>query len=85
MSLEVIIAIGSAILAWLGFLEKRLRDVKADFKAQLEAKNEINKVIQDDIRKDIARLENKIDMLIDLEMRRPVRTVLNEVHQYKRD
>lgn len=79
MSIEVIIAIGTAILGWLGFLEKRLSNIKADFEQRLNEKNEINKVIQSELRADIARLENKIDMLLAYEMRKPLRTLLNEL------
>ena len=67
MSIEISIAIGGAILGWLGFLEKRLRDINLGFERRLTEKNEINQVVQKDIKHDIERLEEKIDLLLKLE------------------
>ncbi len=78
MPVELIVAIAGAVLGWLGFLEKRFQDMNATFERRLNEKNEINQVVQAELRGDIARLENKIDMLLAFELQRPRKTLLNE-------
>jgi len=85
MSIEIIITISTLIVGWLGFLEKRFSDMRTNFETRLTEKNEINKVIQDELKGDIARLENKIDMLLAFELQRPRKTLLNEFSAHQKE
>ncbi len=71
MTWSILLSLMGVLGAWLGFIEKRLHDVQTRFEEKLESKNELNRVIQQDLKEDISRLENKIDMLINLQIRLP--------------
>jgi hypothetical protein len=59
--------------------------MRTNFETRLTEKNEINKVIQDELKGDIARLENKIDMLLAFELQRPRKTLLNEFSAHHKE
>ncbi len=63
--ISVALAVGSAV----GFMEMRLSKMYTLLQEKINDKNEINKVIQESLKEDIARLETKIDMLLQLNIR----------------
>ena len=65
---NIIIPITGLIIAWLGFLERRLAVQRAEIMKQIENSDKLNQVVQVNLKEDIARLENKIDMLITLQI-----------------
>ncbi len=67
---DLIWPISGIILGWLGFLEKRFRDMRNELEARIESKNQINEIVQSNLKESIVRLESKIDMLIQLQIGR---------------
>ncbi len=68
MDLQVIIPIAGLILGWLGFMEKRLNTMMKEVERKIKDSNRLNEVIQLNLKEDIARMEQKIDMLIQLQI-----------------
>ncbi len=62
LTIAVAVAIGGAV----GFIEMRIAKMYQQIKEKMEDKEEINKVIQQSLKEDIARLETKIDVLLQL-------------------
>ena len=55
--------------SWTVFVEWRIRTMQANVRDKIEDRDEINKVVQAALRVDIARLEAKIDQLINLQLK----------------
>lgn len=68
---HVIIAIIGALGAWNAFIEKRLHTMYKQIIEKIEDKQAVNQVVQEELKNQIVRLEAKIDMLIQLNLRRP--------------
>lgn len=68
MDINMLLGILGLLTGWMVFLETRLYRMNAALEKRIEEKNEINKVIQLALKEDIARLETKIDMLINLQI-----------------
>jgi len=60
------IAIGSAV----GFMEMRISRMYQELKEKIEDKQLLNQTVQKDLKDQIVRLEAKIDMLIQLNIKR---------------
>lgn len=67
--IHLIIAIVTALGAWIGFIEKRLHTMYANIKEKIEDKDRVNQVVQQELKEHIVRLEEKIDMLIRLNLK----------------
>lgn len=52
------------LMGWLGFIEKRLKDMKFDLEQKLLDKQELNKLTQENLKEDMLRLEQKIDVVL---------------------
>lgn len=65
-----IISLISIATGLAGFVEWRIRTMYAQLDDKIKDKNEVNEVIQQELKNDIARLESKIDMLIQLQIKR---------------
>lgn len=68
--LHAALAIAGALGTWNAFLEKRIMDMKEQFKEKLQDKQDLNESVQASLREQILRLEDKIDRLIELNIQR---------------
>ena len=73
VDIELVLSVLGGILAWIGYMERRMYAVRTEVKEFMEEKErsfkergEITKEAQQDIRGQILRLEDKIDELIKL-------------------
>ena len=67
--IHLIIAVIGALGAWNAFIEKRIQNMYRQLVEKIEDKQEINKAVQQDLKDQVVRLEAKIDMLIQLNLR----------------
>ena len=70
MEINSIVALIGLMISVAGFTEWRIRMIHAQFREKLEDVDKVNKVIQNGLETKIERLETKIDMLIDLNLRK---------------
>ncbi len=68
--LHIVIAIVGALSAWNAFIERRIQSMYKQLVEKIEDKQELNKAVQQDIKDQVIRLETKIDMLIQLNLRK---------------
>lgn len=61
---QTIIAIATAMGGAISFMEMRMQRMYQQIQEKIADKNEVNKVIQEQLRQDMARLEAKIDMIL---------------------
>lgn len=66
MDLSQVATILSILAGVSVFFEWRIRTMQAQFKEKIEDKERINQIIQIELKEDIARLEAKIDTLINV-------------------
>lgn len=64
-----ILAILAILSAWVGFVEWRIRTMYNQLQEKIDDKEKLNSVIQNELKENVARLETKIDMLINLQLR----------------
>ena len=69
MTIEAIISVLALMASMGSFFEWRIRVMQAQMKEKLADRDAINQVIQNELRGDVARLEAKIDMLIQLQIK----------------
>ncbi len=67
---HLVLAVVGALSAWNAFIEKRIHTMYKQLIDKIEDKQELNKAVQQDIKDQVVRLEAKIDMLINLQLRR---------------
>lgn len=54
---------------WIGYIEKRLANLKSVVDEKLQAQAELHKVIQENFKEDLKRVEDKIDTIIQLQLK----------------
>jgi hypothetical protein len=64
MTLEIVISLIGILLAWIAFIEKRLRDMMRDVEEKIVERNKINLVIQENLKDKLDRVEEKLDFVI---------------------
>lgn len=69
MNINEVLTFLSLLATITGLYEWRIRAMYAQFKEKIDDKNQVNQIVQDELKGDIARLEAKIDMLINLQIR----------------
>jgi acetyl-CoA carboxylase carboxyltransferase component len=67
---HLIIAVVGALAAWNAFIEKRIQGMYKQLVEKMEDKQEVNRAVQEDLKAQVVRLEAKIDMLIQLNLRK---------------
>lgn len=68
VDMNIIAGLITIIFTWLGFNEKRMSSLRAEFKEKIADREEINRIIQNELKGDINRLEGKIDSLLQVVM-----------------
>lgn len=66
---EIISVLIAALGFWIGYIEKRFANLKAIVDEKLAAQAELHKVIQENFKEDLKRVEDKIDKIIQLQLR----------------
>lgn len=67
--IQIVIAITAAVGGAIGFMEMRINRMYTTLQEKIEDKNQINRVVQESLKEDIARLEAKIDMLLQMSIK----------------
>ena len=74
IELELLIPLAGLVIAWLGFIEKRLHSLKNELESRLKDREKIERIVSDGLKEDIERLEgamlrleNKIDKLLGID------------------
>lgn len=66
---EIISVLIAALGFWIGYIEKRFANLKAIVDEKLTAQALLHKVIQDNFKEDIKRVEDKLDRIIELQLK----------------
>ena len=69
MSWELLTAASTAVLGWLGMMEKRISTLKQEFNEKIEAVKELHTVQQKNLDEKMEAVEKKLDFIIEQMLR----------------